>query len=162
MDEREFKLWRIVDIGGFSAYGTLFAFTLESIKNKVENGETDLQEEINRIMESYENIYARYQKIDLSLLTKNFPIDTIRKLKEDVFPELGKKYKELEILLKHYIGGATHLKVRIINKVNECQEIVKRVNELGIEFSKSERYWEYRNTNPQRIYLKGDYRKGNQ
>jgi len=159
MDERELKLWRIVDVGGFSAYGTLFAFTLEAIKNKVENDETDVQEEMDRIMESYDNISQRYEKIDLNLLDKNFPVETIRKIKEEALPEMGNRFKELETLTRHYVSGASHLKFRIVKKIDICKETVKQLNELGIEFSKSDRYWEYRNTKPDRIYLKGDYHK---
>ena len=147
-----------MDVGVYAAYGTLFAITLDSIKTKVESDETDMQEQQDRIRNSYKNISNRFQKIDLSLLDKKFPVNALRELKANVFPEMGNKYKELDILLKHYISGASHLKIRIINKINECRKIVKQMNDLGIEFSKNERYWEYRKPNPDRIYLEDNLR----
>ncbi len=159
MEQKEQNLWKLVDVGGYAAYGTLFAFTLESIKTKVESDELDMQEQQDRIKTSFENIFNRFQKIDLSLLDKKFPLATLRELKEKVFPEMGLKYKELNTLLKHFISGSSHLKIRIINKINECKKIIKQMNDLGIEFSKSERYWEYRKPNPDRIYLEDNLSK---
>lgn len=157
MEQKEQNLWKLVDVGGFAAYGTLFAFTLEAIKGKVENDEIDIQEQQDRIKNSYENISNRFQKINLNLLDKSFPVDTLRKLKEKLFPEMGNKYKELETLLKHFIAGSSHLKIRILNKIKECKEIVKQMNDLGIKFSRNDRYWEYRKTNPKRIYLDDNF-----
>lgn len=157
MEQQEINLWRMVDVGGYAAMGTLFAFALESIKTNIENDNNDntnIQEQMDKINNSYEKISKRFQKMNLNLLDKRFPVDTLRKLKEQVFPEMGKKYKELETLLRHYISGAFHLKIRILNKIKECKELVKQMSDLGIEFSKNDRYWKYRNTNPERIYLK--------
>ncbi len=157
MEQQEINLWRMVDVGGYSAMGTFFAFALESIKTNIEDDNNDntnnIQEQMDKINSSYEKISKRFQKINLNLLDKRFPVDTLRKLKGQVFPEMGKKYKELDTLLKHYISGAVYLKIRILNKIKECKELVKQMGDLGIEFSKNERYWEYRKTNPERIYL---------
>lgn len=153
MDLQEQELWKKVDIGGYAAVGTLFSFTLEAIKNKVESEEMDMKEEQDKIKISYDNIIKRLDAINLTLFDKRFPVNTIRTLKEKLFPEMGLKYKELNTLIKHYVSGASHLKLRIVNKIKECQAVVKQMHELGQEFSKSDRYWEYRNTNPKRIYL---------
>ena len=162
MEQEERDLWKIVDVGGYAALGTLFAFTLEAIKIKVESDEKDMQEQQYRIKNSYENISKRFQEINLSLLDKRFPVNTLRKLKEKLFPEIGLKYKEMNTLLKHYISGSSHLKIRILNKIKECQELVKQMGELGQNFSKNDRYWEYRNTNPERIYLEDNLNKSDE
>ena len=153
MEQEERDLWKIVDVGGYAALGTLFAFTLEAIKRKVESDDSDMQEQRDTINNSYKNISDRFQKINLSLLDKQFSIDTIRELKEKLFPEMGLKYKELDTLLKHYISGSSHLKIRVLKKIDECRKLVKQMGELGMQFSKNDRYWEYRKTNPERIYL---------
>lgn len=153
MEQQKQNLWKIVDVGGYAALGTFFAFTLEAIKIKVESDKVDMQEQRDAIKNSYKNISERFQKINLSLLDKQFPIVTLRKLKEKLFPEMGLKYKELDTLLKHYISGSSHLKIRVLKKIDECRELVKQMGELGMQFSKNDRYWEYRKTNPERIYL---------
>jgi hypothetical protein len=154
MDQKEQDLWKMVDVGGFAAFGTLFAFTLDAIKSKVENDKTDTHEQQETIGKAYDNISKRFQDMNLNLLDKKiFPVDALRELREKLFPEMGMKYKELDTLLKHYIAGATHLKVRIVHKIQECRGIIKQMNELGQKFSKNDRYWEYRKTKPERIYL---------
>lgn len=153
MEQEERDLWKIVDVGGYAAYGTLFAFTVDAIKSKVESGEKDLQNQRDLIRTSYAKISKRFQDINLGLLDKRFPVDALRELKEDVFPEMGLKYKELDSLLKHFLSGSYQLKERILKKIKECREIIKKMGDLGIKFSKNDRYWEYRKTNPERLYL---------
>lgn len=154
MDQKEQELWKMVDVGGFAAFGTLFSFTLDAIKTKVESDKTDTHEQQEALGKAYENISNRFWDMNLTLLDKKiFPVDTLTALREKLLPEMGNKYKELDTLLKHYIAGASHLKLRIIAKIKECRDIVKQMNELGQKFSKNDRYWEYRKTKPERIYL---------
>ncbi len=155
MDQREIDLWRMVDVGGYASMSTLFSFTLKTIEMKIEKDNPDIQKERDRINDSYQKLSKRFQQINLHLLNKNFPLETLHEIKENLIPEMGQKYTELDTLLKHYVSGETHLKIRILNKIKECRDIVKRMSDLGIEFSKSNLYWEYRNTKPQRIYLEG-------
>jgi hypothetical protein len=159
MDPKEQELWRMVDVGGYAAMLTFISFTLESLKSKIEKDSTDIKDEKEKINNSYEILFKRFQEMNLNLLDKRFPVEILREIKEKVLVELGQKYKELETLLKFYISGSTHLKIRIINKIKECQGLVKQLNDLGLEFARNDRYWEYRNTNPQRIYLEGFSKK---
>ncbi|MBU1076220.1 MAG: hypothetical protein KKH98_02935 [Spirochaetes bacterium] len=159
MDQNEQDLWKKVDVGGYAALGTLFAFILDAIKNKVESDKTDVKEQLDTMNHSYKIISKRFEAIDLGRFDKRFPVDTLRKLKEKLFPEMGNQYKGLNTMLKHYISGSSHLKVRILHKIKECKAVVKQMNELGQEFSKNDRYWEYRKTNPERIYLEGTDKK---
>ncbi len=154
MEQQEQDLWKIVDVGGYAALATLFSFTLEGIKMKVESDDTDLQELRDRIKNSFEKLSNRFEEMNLNLLDKQrFPVDTLRELKSDVFPEMGTKFKELDLLLKHFIAGASHLKLRITSKIKNCRELVKLMGELGLKFSRSNGYWEYRETKPERVYL---------
>lgn len=159
MQEQEKDLWKTVDVGGFAAFGTLFAFTLEAIKGKVERGETDLDELREKLHKSYDTINMRFEEMNLTILPKEFPVSTLRHLKQDLFPEMGKKFGELDKLIKHFLGGATHLKLRITKKIEDCDNVITQMTELGQEFSRNDRYWEYRNTNPERVYLDGSKSK---
>ncbi len=121
MEQQEQDLWKIVDVGGYTSYGTLFAFTLDAIKKKVESNEMDMQNQRDIFKSSHEKISKRFQEMNLNLLDKTFPLDALRELKENVFPEMGLKYKELDSLLKHYISGSYQLKERILKKIKECK-----------------------------------------
>jgi hypothetical protein len=153
MDEAEQKLWHAIDVGGFAAYGTLFSFTLESIKNRVEKDSKEIQDPRDKINTYYKNITQRFQAMNLGALDKRFPVDVLKELRDRVFPEMGAKFKELDSLLKYFISGSVHLKGRIAGKIKECDDLVTKMGELGIKFSKNDRYWEYRKTNPTRDYL---------
>jgi hypothetical protein len=154
MDAKEMALWKIIDVGGYAAYATFFSFTLEAIKNRVEKDNKDLQELRDKLNSFYSNINARFQAINLSQFDKKiFPVDVIREIRDSLFPELGKKIQELESLLKFFLSGSSHLKIRISKKIEECDKLITKMGELGQEFSKNSRYWEYRNTKPERDYL---------
>ncbi len=153
MDQTEQNLWKKIDVGGYAAYGTFFSFTLEGIKNRVNKDDTNIQELRDKLNAFYNNISKRFQDINLSLFDKRFPTDTLRELKDSVFPEMGAKFKELDSLLKYFLNGSSHLKVRIEKKIDECEALISKMGELGQQFSRNNRYWEYRNTNPERDYL---------
>lgn len=153
MDESERQLWRSIDVGGYAAYGTLFAFTLEGLKKRVESDAPDIQEVRDRLTHYFKNLADRFQAMNLSKLDNRFPVAVLKEVRDQLIPEMATKFKELDALLKHFLSGASHLKMRIGKKIDECQALVTRMGELGQEFSKNPRYWEYRKTNPERDYL---------
>jgi hypothetical protein len=153
MDQKEVELWKIVDVGGFAAYGTFFSLSLEAMKTRVEKENKDIKELKDRIDRFHQNITKRFKDMNLTLLDKRFPVDVLKELRDRVFPEMGTKFKELDSLLKYYLSGSMHLKGRVIAKIKECDEFITKMGELGQKFSKNDRYWEYRKTNPERISL---------
>jgi hypothetical protein len=154
MDQKEVDLWKIVDVGGYAAYGTFFSLTMEALKSRIEKDNKDIQELRDRIALFHKNISKRFQDMNLNLFDKKiFPVDTLRELRDGLFPEMGAKFKELDSILKYFLSGSSHLKGRVISKVKECEELITKMGELGQKFSKNDRYWEYRKTNPVRVQL---------
>ncbi len=153
MDQEEQNLWKIIDVGGYAAYGTLFSFSLEALKKRVEKDAVDIQELRDKINVYFNNISKRFYDINMNLFDKRFPIDVLKELRGTVFPEMGAKFKELDSLLKFFLSGSSHLKMRIGKKIDECEVLISKMGELGQKFSKNDRYWEYRNTKPERDYL---------
>ena len=153
MDQQEMDLWKILDVGGYAAYGTLFSFTLEALKKRVENDAKDVQELRYKLNSYYNNIKTRFQNMNLNLFEKRFPMDTMKELRNIVFPEMGAKFKEHDSLIKFFLSGSTHLKGRIAKKIDECEVLISKMGQLGQKFSKNDRYWVYRDTKPERDYL---------
>lgn len=153
MDESERQLWHSIDVGGYAAYGTLFSFTLEGLKKRVETDAADIREMRDRLGHYFKNLSDRFQAMNLSKLDNRFPVAVLKEIRDRLIPDMAAKFKELDALLKHFLSGASHLKVRIAKKIDECQALVTRMGELGQEFSKNPRYWEYRKTDPVRDYL---------
>ena len=101
----------------------------------------------------YEKISQRFQEMDMTLLDDRFPVKILKELKGEVFPEMGRKYTELELLLTPCFYSLPRFKEPILEKIDDCQSPMERMRLLGIEFAKNNRYQEYRKTSPIRIYL---------
>jgi len=155
MDQKELDLWRMVDVGWYASTTSIFLYDLEIILKRIQEDKMNIQELWNSVKSCYEKISRRFQEMDLDLLNDNFPIDILRELKNSVFPEMGKRYGELENLLTQYVLNQSNGNNQSIQKkIEECQNLVKRMDVLGKEFKRNERYGEYRSKNPERIYLK--------
>ncbi len=154
MKQEELDLWRMVDIGWYSSSRLNFKTALEIIEANVKEGKKDIQASWNIIKNRYTKISTRFEEIDLGSLDDRFSVSVLDELKTDVFPEMGKVYGELDTLLTQYVSGSNPVSESILSKISVSQSLVERMRVLGNEFQQNERYHKYRETNPNRIYLK--------
>ena len=91
--------------------------------------------------------------MDLNLLDDDFPITILDELKNNVFPEMKKKYDELETLITSHASGIEDLKTTILDKINDCKTLVNTMQDLGKKFGEHRGYQSYRRQNPNRIYF---------
>ena len=153
MEQGELDLWRMVDVGWYNSCLSIFNLDLDSIREKVQKGETDVQGLRDSIKDYYVKISARFEGMNLELLDDGFPVDVLGELRGNVIPTMGKRYDELDALLTQYASGSAAVEESIISKISECLSLVARMDTLGNEFEQNKGYREYRKTNPDRIYL---------
>lgn len=154
MKREELDLWRTVDVGWYGSSGAIFEMVLDAIGEEIQENKGYTERLWDITKDRYGKISIRFQKMDLRLLDDIFPVGILEELKNEVFPEMGKKYNELDSLLIQYVSGSPTIKKHTLRKINECQGLTKRMGVLGNEFAQNVRYRKYRETNPDRIYLK--------
>ncbi len=156
MEQEELDLWRIVDVGRYGSSNTIFKMALDIIEEEVQANKKYRQRLWDITKARYGKISTRFQKMDLNLLDDVFPVDILKELKNNVFPKMGEKYDELDSLLTQYISCSSTVKKSALQKIDECQGLVKRMEVLGNEFAQNAGYRRYRETDPNRIYLELD------
>jgi hypothetical protein len=156
MDQEELEIWRQIDVGYYGSTRAVFDIRLCTIEKDVLQNKQDVKKNLEPIKSRYEKIVERLQGMNLESLDDRFPVDVLKELRDDIFPDMGRRYEELEFILNQYITTPAMQKSIVIDKIVECLNVVNRMGALGLKVSQNEGYIEYRRTNPDRIYLKTD------
>ena len=153
MKHEELDLWSMVDVGHYNSSGTLFNLKLGMIEDKIQKNQKDVQQLYSELKCRYQKISARFQEMDIGSLDNRFPVNVLTELRNEVFPQMGTNYDELDALLMNYVSDTSSAKTPILEKIEECRGLLEKMRTLGREFGSNERYIEYRATNPSRNYL---------